>query len=94
MVADMTHWILRQTLKLLLFLLNAALIVFVTLVLAGAFAARNKADLEPWHTVKLASEFRAGNGITTLEEYLQNEDRLFRERANAEIQRNDGLLDL
>jgi alpha-beta hydrolase superfamily lysophospholipase len=75
----MTNWLLRQALKLLLFLLNAALIVFVTLVLAGGFAARNKADLEIWHTTSLASEFRAGNGLTTLEEYLQNEDRLFRE---------------
>ena len=40
MVIEMTHWIFRQVLKLLLFLLNAALIVFVTLILAGAFAAQ------------------------------------------------------
>ncbi len=79
MVIKMFRWFLRQALKLLLFLLNAALIVFVTLILAGAFAARNKADLEIWHTVELASEFRAGSDITTLEEYLQNEERLFLE---------------
>ena len=88
----MTHWILKQALKLLLFLINAALIVFVTLILAGAFAARNKADLEVWHTVELNGEFRAGNGVTTLEEYLQNEERLFREleqKITLEVEQSD-----
>ena len=83
----MTKWLLRRALKLLLFLLNAALIVFVTLVLASAFAARNKADLEIWHTVELASEFRVGTGISTLEEYLENEDRLFQELGQAIVSR-------
>jgi alpha-beta hydrolase superfamily lysophospholipase len=92
MVIEMTHWIFRQVLKLLLFLLNAALIVFVTLILAGAFAARNKADLEIWHTVELESEFRAGNGVNTLEEYLQNEDHLFQEldqKINSRVELNE-----
>ncbi len=65
--------------RILLFLGQAALIVFVTLVLAGAFAARQRADLEPWHTTELESEFRAGDEIHTLEEYLQTEDRVFQE---------------
>jgi alpha-beta hydrolase superfamily lysophospholipase len=69
----------RLVLRLGLFLGQAALIVFVTLVLAGAFAARQRPDLEIWHTVELASEFRAGDRIATLEEYLQNEETLYAE---------------
>ena len=92
MIIDMTQWILRQALKLFLFLLNAALIVFVTLILAGAFAARNKADLEIWHTVELSSEFRAGDDAATLEEYLRKEDRLFQEldqKINSRVDLNE-----
>ncbi|NNJ65211.1 MAG: alpha/beta hydrolase [Xanthomonadales bacterium] len=65
--------------RLLLFLAQAALIVFVTLVLAGAFAARQRPDLQSWHTVELPSEFRAGQGVDTLEEFLDLEERVFRE---------------
>lgn len=66
-------------LKGLVFFGQAALLVFVTLVLAGAFAARQRADLESWHTVVLDQEFRAGSSVETLEEYLENEQALFRQ---------------
>jgi len=62
-----------------LFLGQAALIVFVTLVLAGAFAARHSRNLENWHTVQLNSEFRAGGSIDSLDDYILNEQRLFEE---------------
>ena len=63
----------------LLFLGQAALIVVVTLVLAGAFAARQRPDLDIWHTVELMSEFRAGDGIRSLDDYLEVEERVFAE---------------
>jgi alpha-beta hydrolase superfamily lysophospholipase len=69
----------RLLLSLLLFLLQATAIVFVTLILAGAFAARQRADLETWHTVWLESEFKADDGTSSFEEYLDLEQRLFRE---------------
>jgi alpha-beta hydrolase superfamily lysophospholipase len=75
----MTRRLLRFLLKIALFLGNAALIVFVTLVLAGAFAARQGPVLENWHTVQLSSEFRAGNGVETLDDYMLNEQRVFEE---------------
>ena len=78
----MTRRLLRILLRIALFLGNAALIVFVTLILAGAFAARNGPDLENWHTVRLNSEFRAGGEVKTLDEYLLNEQRVFEELDN------------
>jgi alpha-beta hydrolase superfamily lysophospholipase len=76
---SMSRRLLRILLKIVLFLGNAALIVFVTLILAGAFAARQGPELEDWHTVQLSSEFRAGNGVETLDEYMLNEQRVFAE---------------
>lgn len=81
----MTRKLIRFFLKTVLFLGQAALIVFVTLVLAGAFAARQSRDLESWHTVQLKSEFRAGSDVHTLDEYILNEQRLFEELDNAVI---------
>ena len=78
----MTRRLLRILLRIALFLGNAALIVFVTLILAGAFAARHGPDLENWHTVRLNSEFRAGGEVKTLDEYLLNEQRVFEELDN------------
>ncbi len=62
-----------------MFLAQAALIVFVTLILAGAFAARQGPQLENWHTVQLNSEFRAGGPVQTLDDYILNEQRVFEE---------------
>lgn len=70
---------LAVLLRLVFFLGQAALIVLVTLILAGAFAARQRPDLEIWHTIELTSEFRAGAGIQTLDEYLEIERRVFEE---------------
>lgn len=67
----------RMVRRLLLFLGHAALIVFVTLVLAGAFAARGGPELESWHERYLDAEFRAGSAVASLDEYLETEQRLF-----------------
>ena len=88
----MTRRLLRILLSIVLFLGNAALIVFVTLILAGAFAARHGPELENWHRVQLNSEFRAGNGVQTLDEYLLNEQRVFDElesEVNAHVEQGE-----
>lgn len=76
--------ILRGAWRLVLFLGQAALIVIVTLVLAGAFHARQGPDLDRWHRVPLLSEFRAGDDVETLDQYLQVENQVFDE-LDAEI---------
>ncbi len=57
-------------------LLGRALLLVIPL-LAGC----GRSDLEPWHTVKLEQEFTAdrANEITTLDDYLALEERLFEE---------------
>jgi alpha-beta hydrolase superfamily lysophospholipase len=75
----MTRRLIRLVLKVALFLGQAALIVFVTLVLAGAFAARQSRNLENWHTIQLNSEFRAGGSVHSLDDYILNEQRVFEE---------------
>lgn len=66
-------------LKLALFLLQAAVIVTVTVILAGAFAARQGPELEVWHTTNLESEFHVGQEVSSLDQYLEIEDRVFEE---------------
>jgi pimeloyl-ACP methyl ester carboxylesterase len=56
-------------------ILGAAIALLITFVLY----VNNKPDLEPWHTVLLKNEFTAQANVRTLDEYRQNEDRLFRE---------------
>ena len=75
----MTRRLIRLILKMALFLVQAALIVFVTLIFAGAFAARHGPDLENWHTFQLDSEFRAGSSVHTLDDYILNEQQVFEE---------------
>ena len=60
--------------------LLAGLLVFA-LLLAGAFKSRSKAALRVWHTASLSSEFttRDATPESTLQDYLDREERLFRE---------------
>ena len=78
-MSGMTSRSLRGLRRVVLFLGQAALIVFATLILAGAFHARGGPDLDLWHETTLASEFRAGGEVATLEDYLQVEQRVFDE---------------
>ncbi len=61
-------------------ILLAGLLVFAVLLL-GAFKARSKAALRIWHTESLSSEFTARDAKpeSTLQDYLDQEERLFRE---------------
>ena len=61
-------------------ILLAGLLIFV-LLLADAFKSRSKAALRVWHTASLSNEFTAGDATpqSTLEDYLDREERLFRE---------------
>ena len=60
--------------------LLAGLLVF-TLLLAGAFKSRGMPALRIWHTASLSSEFTARDATpeSTLQDYLDREERLFRE---------------
>jgi len=60
--------------------LLTGLLIFV-LFLAGAFKSRSKAALRIWHTASLSSEFTARDATpqSTLQDYLDREERLFRE---------------
>lgn len=60
--------------------LGATLATFTFYILL----AGDHPDLQPWHRVKLESEFRAGDDdIRTLEDYLELEERLFDELQRA-----------
>jgi len=60
--------------------LFAALLAF-TVLLVWAFASRSMPALEIWHTVSLSGEFTAGDATpeSTLQDYLEQEKRLFSE---------------
>ena len=53
----------------------------ITVLLVWAFESRNMPDLRIWHTVPLTSEFTANEATpqSTLQDYLDQEERLFRE---------------
>ena len=60
--------------------LFAGLLIFV-LLLAGAFKSRSKPALRVWHTTSLKSDLTARDATpeSTLQDYLDREERLFRE---------------
>jgi alpha-beta hydrolase superfamily lysophospholipase len=62
------------------FAITASVLVLLVIGIA-AIAQRSKADLSPWHTVKLDGEFRAGDldGGFGWNDYLELESDLFRE---------------
>ena len=73
---------LRRPITWLLYLAGLCAAVLVTIVLVFAIQARARlADLEPWHRIALAEEFRADRpgAPKTFAEYRALEDRLFAE---------------
>jgi hypothetical protein len=50
---------------------------FCVAIVGGVLYLNNRPDLKVWHTVKLDVEFTAGSQVTSFEEYLALEDRLF-----------------
>jgi len=49
----------------------------LTLFVVGIWYLNSRQDLSLWHTVKLDREFTAASGISSLEEYLAQEEQLF-----------------
>ena len=72
----------KSTVRAALYVAGLAAAVLVTIVIVFAVQARVRLpDLQPWHRIELAGEFRAGRAETprTFAEYLALEDRLFEE---------------
>jgi len=72
----------RGTVKAALYLAGLVAAVLVTIVVVFAVQARLRLpDLQPWHRIELAEEFRAGRpgAPKTFAEYLALEERLFAE---------------
>jgi len=51
----------------------------VALVIAGVLVLNNRPDLSIWHTVDLDEEYRADSAVRSFADYLELEDRLFRQ---------------
>jgi alpha-beta hydrolase superfamily lysophospholipase len=68
--------LLRKLLGISLWMLLGAVLV---LVLAVTWIGSRGADLEPWHRVVLEDEFTAASQFRDFGDYLELEDRLFRE---------------
>ena len=62
-----------------LIVLYGALGVFVTLVTVFVIMMNDRPDLSVWHTADLDEEFTVESDVSTFEDYLALEDRLFRE---------------
>lgn len=71
----------RRIAKLIINVLLLAVLLAFTALLAWAVDARQMPALQIWHTERLKEEFKARDATarTTLEEYLAQEARLFRE---------------
>lgn len=65
--------------RALSFVLYGALGAAVTLVVIFVVYLNSRPDLSVWHLADLDEEFNAGSDVTTFEEYLALEDRLFRQ---------------
>jgi alpha-beta hydrolase superfamily lysophospholipase len=59
--------------------LYGALGVFLTLVTVFVIMMNDRPDLSVWHTADLDEEFTVDSDVSTFEDYLALEDRLFRE---------------
>jgi alpha-beta hydrolase superfamily lysophospholipase len=68
--------ILRHIIAIALYGLGG---VFLTLVTVFVMYLNGRPDLNIWHTVELDEEFTVDSSISSFEEYLQLEDRLFKQ---------------
>lgn len=67
---------LVRTFKALVYGLVGATLM---LIAVGIYALNQKPDLKIWHTAELDEEFTATSPVSTFEEYLELEERLFRQ---------------
>ena len=70
------HKILRQ---LILFGVYSSIGVFITLVTVFVIIMNDRPDLSVWHTADLDEEFTVDSRVSTFAQYLELEDRLFKE---------------
>jgi len=68
--------LVRQLVKVAIYGITGSLL---TLVVVFVVYLNGREDLSVWHTADLDEEFNTGSDITTFEEYLALEDRLFRQ---------------
>jgi alpha-beta hydrolase superfamily lysophospholipase len=70
-------WVVRLAVRIVVLFI----VVWITIIVAYAFQARKKDDLEIWHRAKLVNEFKCADYTEefTLQEYLAKEDELFNE---------------
>ncbi len=64
----------KQIAKVLVYGLIGA---FAVLLVVAVYFLESRPELKVWHTVELDEEFTVDSGVTTFEEYLALEDRLF-----------------
>ncbi len=72
---------MRRLLRLIVRIAVILAVIVFTLILVRAFDSRRQPDLSAWHTVNLTEEYRADRvgEITTWQDYLDLEDRVFDE---------------
>ena len=61
----------------------------LAIVVIGIIYLTSQSDLSVWHTALLEEEFTVNSGVSTFEEYLALEDRLFRELDDKVIRQTD-----
>lgn len=73
--------LLRRIVKLVIQLVVACFLIVATILLVEAFRARGMPELQTWHTIVPAGEFRAADAVPGFEfdDYLALEDQLFKE---------------
>ena len=75
---------LRLTRRMLRILLSSLAGAFVVILIIAVMYLNNQPELSIWHTTVLDEEFRAAAGLTSFDQYLKLEDRLF-EQLETEI---------
>jgi hypothetical protein len=68
--------LIRHTLSVVLY---GAAGVFLTLVVVFVLYLNGRADLSVWHVAELDEEFTVDSGVSSFKDYLELEDRLFRQ---------------
>ncbi len=62
---------------------------FLVILTAFIFYLHNQADLKPWHQVQLNQEFTLNSSVKTFSQYLELEDRLFKQMDKLIYQNTD-----
>jgi alpha-beta hydrolase superfamily lysophospholipase len=79
---------IRLALRVAIYIVSSFLLVGLTLLIGHAVMVRNGPDLDWWHTQEISSEFVESDkdDIQTLQQYLDNETKVFEELEQLEAQ--------